>query len=315
MTAIIKGPAVNAKILFFIIFLSSLAGSPVSAESYSYSPHSTVIGSIKTYTTKAGEPLIELARRFRLGYNEITEANPKLDPFVPGDNVTVTVPSAWVLPDLQSYDGIVINLSEMRIYYFPSKKKPSVMTFPIGIGSEGKETPEGIFKIVEKIVHPPWYVPKSISEERPELPKVVPPGPENPLGSHAMRLSERTVLIHGTNRPYAVGRKASHGCIRMYPEDIPKLFDMVPLKTKVTIVRQPVKVGRTGNSIYIEVHKDKEVNMNYFNEAVRLLVKKGLFQNVDREKMLAALREKKGFPVDISESKKGAKESLDSSAP
>jgi L,D-transpeptidase ErfK/SrfK len=153
-------------------------------------------------------------------------------------------------------------------------------------------------------------VPASILKERPDLPKIVPPGPDNPLGSHALRLSERTVLIHGTNRPYAVGRKASHGCIRMYPEDIPKLFEMVPRKATVTIVRQPVKVGKAKDKVYIEVHKDKEVNLNYFNEAVRLLVKKGLFRNVDKEKMLAALREKRGFPVDISEEKR-AKESSD----
>jgi L,D-transpeptidase ErfK/SrfK len=187
----------------------------------------------------------------------------------------------------------------MRLYYF-QRPKNSVITFPIGIGSEGKETPEGTFKIVEKTVNPSWYVPESIREEKPELPRVVPPGPDNPLGSHAMRLSERTVLIHGTNRPYAVGRKASHGCIRMYPEDIPKLFQRVPKNTKVTIVRQPVKVGMAGNRVYIEIHKDKELNINYFNQAVRLLVKKGLFQRVDKEKMLIAVREKRGFPVDIS---------------
>ena len=272
---------------------------PVAADVYTYSNDSTVIGSLKTYKTRKGDSLIELARKFGLGYNEITATNPKLDPFVPGDGVTINIPTAWVLPVLPSYDGIVINLSEMRLYYFPAKKS-SVVTFPIGIGSEGKETPEGTFKIVEKTVHPSWYVPESILKEKPELPKVVPPGPDNPLGSHAMRLSERTILIHGTNRPYAVGRKASHGCIRMYPEDIPKLFEMVHNKTKVTIIRQPIKVGRINDRVYIEIHRDKELDINYFNEAVRLLVKNGLFQGVDKEKMLAAVREKRGLPVDIS---------------
>ena len=280
--------------------ISFLFVLPVAADAYTFSNDSTVIGSVKKYQTRGGESLIELARRFGLGYNEITEANPKLDPFVPGDGATIDIPTAWILPDLPGYDGIVINLSEMRLYYFPEKKKLSVMTFPIGVGSEGKETPLGTFRIVEKMVNPSWYVPESIMKEKPELPKVVPPGPDNPLGSHAMRLSERTILIHGTNRPYAVGRKASHGCIRMYPEDIPKLFQMVPKNSRVTIVRQPVKVGRINKRVYVEIHKDMELKINYFNEAVRLLVKKGLFQSVDKEKMLTALREKRGFPIDIS---------------
>jgi len=272
---------------------------PVAAEGYTYSNDSTMIGSLKTYKTKKGDSLIELARKFGLGYNEITATNPKLDPFVPGDGVTIDVPTAWVLPALPSYDGIVINLSEMRLYYFPANKS-SVVTFPIGVGDEGKETPEGTFKIVEKIVNPSWHVPQSILKEKPELPKVVPPGPDNPLGSHAMRLSEKSILIHGTNRPYAVGRKASHGCIRMYPEDIPKLFEMVPNKTKVSIIRQPIKVGKTKDRVYIEIHKDTELDINYFNEAVRLLVKNGLFQDVDKDKMLSAVREKRGLPVDIT---------------
>ena len=288
------------RIFILITMISFLFVLPVAADAYTFSNDSTVIGSVKTYQTRGGESLIELARRFGLGYNEITEANPKLDPFVPGDGATIAIPAAWILPDLPGYDGIVINLSEMRLYYFPEKKKLSVMTFPIGVGSEGKETPLGTFRIVEKMVNPSWYVPESIIKEKPELPKVVPPGPDNPLGSHAMRLSERTILIHGTNRPYAVGRKASHGCIRMYPEDIPKLFQMVPKNSRVTIVRQPVKVGRINKRVYVEIHKDMELKINYFNEAVRLLVKKGLFQSVDKEKMLTALREKRGFPIDIS---------------
>jgi L,D-transpeptidase ErfK/SrfK len=293
--------SMGTRILVIILAVSLFSGSSFAADAYTFSDSSTIIGSVITYKTKGGESLIELARRFGLGYNEITEANPGLDPFIPGDGVTITVPTAWVLPDMSSYDGIVINLSEMRLYYFPKHKKTSyVVSFPIGIGSEGKETPEGTFKIVEKTVTPSWYVPESILEEKPELPRVVPPGPDNPLGTHAMRLSERTVLIHGTNRPYAVGRKASHGCIRMYPEDIPRLFEMVPKNSKVTIVRQPVKVGRINNRVYVEIHKDKELNINYFDETVRLLRKKEIFQYADRERMLVALKEKKGFPVDIS---------------
>jgi L,D-transpeptidase ErfK/SrfK len=255
---------------------------------------------MKTHPVKGKDSLIEIARKYDIGYNEIVDANPKLDAFVPGDGKSATIPTSWILPELTSYDGIVINLSEMRLYFFSRKSAGTVNTFPIGIGSEGKETPVGNFTIIEKIVKPSWRVPESIRKEKPELPLIVPPGPDNPLGSHALRLSLGSVLIHGTNRPYAVGRKASHGCIRMYPEDIPHLFQIVPKGAKVTIIRQPIKIGISGDKVYMEVHKDKELHINYFNEAVRLLIKKDLYKKADKDKMLMALREKKGFPVDIS---------------
>jgi len=274
---------------------------PARAALYSYSKDQTVLGLARNYTIKGDESLIEIARRFDMGYNEIVAANPRLDPFIPGNGKVAKLSTAWILPDLREYEGIVLNLSEMRLYYFFKKNKSNmVMTFPIGIGSEGKETPIGTFRIIEKIVNPAWHVPPSIRKEKPELPAVVPAGPNNPLGAYAMRLSEGTVLIHGTNRPYAVGRKASHGCIRMYPEDIPRLFESVPNKTKVTIVRQPVKIGILHDRVYLEVHRDRELNINYFNEAVRLLVEKKLLQDIDKDKMIATLREKRGIPVDIS---------------
>jgi L,D-transpeptidase ErfK/SrfK len=288
-------------LLFLCLFLIAFIVEP--AEGYhQYNENATVIGKLRIYTIKKNESLIEIARKFGIGYNEIVDANPGLDPFVPNAGGTVSIPSAWILPEMSDYEGIIINLSEMRLYYFP-KKNPSlkVWTFPIGIGDEGTDTPLGTFKVVGKIVDPPWNVPESIRKERPELPKVVPPGPENPLGSHALRLSSHSVLIHGTNRPYAVGRRASHGCIRMYPEDIPSLFDIVPNKTNVYIIKQPVKIGVLNQKIYIEVHKDISLkDFNYFEEAVRLLKKQNLYGGIDKEKMLSALKEKRGMPVLIS---------------
>jgi L,D-transpeptidase ErfK/SrfK len=303
MSHVVYYDFMNVKYLRILITLTIALCciSPAHAGLYSYSRDHTVLGMSRNYTVKGDESLIEIARRFDMGYNEIVAANPRLDPFIPGNGKTVKLSMAWILPDLREYDGIVLNLSEMRLYYFLRKSKSNVvMTFPIGIGSEGKETPIGTFKIIEKIVNPVWHVPASIRKEKPELPAVVPAGPDNPLGAYAMRLSEGTVLIHGTNRPYAVGRKASHGCIRMYPEDIPKLFQSVPNKTKVTIVRQPVKIGMLHNRVYLEVHRDRELNINYFNEAVRLLVEKKLLQDIDKDKMIAVLREKRGIPIDIS---------------
>lgn len=286
----------------FLLFLLTFFPLPVHAQAHSFGKGDSVIGTLKTHLiTRQNESLVELARQFGVGYNEIVDANPGLDPFVPGVRATVTIPSAWILPERKTYEGLVINLSEMRLYYFFTKKNEHlVMTFPIGIGSEGHATPPGNFSILQKIVNPSWYVPPSIKREQPELPDVVPPGPDNPLGTHALRLSLRSILIHGTNRPFAIGRKASHGCIRLYPEDIPKLFAVVHPGTPVAIVRQPVKLGMRNNRIYVEVHYEEESATNYFIEAMQLLKKKNLFDAVDVEKMYRALSERKGIPVDIS---------------
>lgn len=286
-----------------LLFILAISHSSAMAGSYTYGEHHTVIGSVQTDLAENGDSLIEMARRYDLGYNAISEANPLLDPFVPGDDADVVLPTSWILPDVGSYNGIVINISEMRLYFFREHQRTRLVdTFPIGIGSEGTETPTGRFSIIQKITSPSWYPPASIRKERPELPVVVPPGPDNPLGSHALRLSLGTVLIHGTNRPFAVGRKASHGCIRMYPEDIPELFRMTPKGAKVTIVRQPVKVGVRDDKVYIEVHKDEYLGrIDYFSEAVRLLTRKGLLKDVDTEKLYHAVFEKRGMPVIISE--------------
>jgi L,D-transpeptidase ErfK/SrfK len=192
----------------------------------------------------------------------------------------------------------------MRLFYFFKQKRSTlVMTFPIGIGREGFATPVGKFRVIEKTINPNWYVPKSIREEKPELPEIVPPGPDNPLGSHALRLSLGNVLIHGTNKPWGVGRRVSHGCIRLYPEDIPWLFKSVSKGTLVTIVRQPIKVGaKDKNKVFIEVHDDNpEGNIDYIKEAVMLLMKKKLIEKISTKKLYKALEEQRGIPVNISQ--------------
>ncbi|WP_217638942.1 L,D-transpeptidase family protein [Syntrophus gentianae] len=269
-------------------------------EFFSLAPSDTVEGAIKTYTVQKGESLIEIARKFELGYNEITEANPGLDPFVPEEGATVTIPTMWILPDVETSERILINLSEFRLYYFfESGGSPFVETFPIGIGSEGHYTPVGEFKVTEKIANPAWHVPESIRLEKPELPPVVPPGPDNPLGTHALRLSDQSILIHGTNRPFAVGRMASHGCIRLYPEDIPILFTLVPNGVRVTIVRQPIKVGIQGDRVYLEVHNDPYTEVT-LSDAAALLIKRGLLGKTDVTKLRKTFEKKDGIPTDIS---------------
>lgn len=289
-------------LLLKIITVVLLIFSTAFSETFVHPEKNTIIGKTITYKVKDNESLIEIARKFKLGYNEIVEANPDLDPFIPGNGVEIIIPSAWILPETKVYDGIVINLSEMRLYYFFKKgKKQMVMTFPIGIGSEGNDTPVGTFKIIEKIENPKWIVPESIKRENPKLPAIVPPGPDNPLGNYALRLSLGNILIHGTNRPYAVGRKASHGCIRLYPEDIPLLYRSVSKGTKVNIIRQPIKVGLLDGRVFLEVHKDNVLkNINYFNETVKLLRQKNLYDRIDKIKMIEILKKKSGIPTDIT---------------
>jgi L,D-transpeptidase ErfK/SrfK len=177
----------------------------------------------------------------------------------------------------------------------------NVRTYPIGIGDEGHYTPLGTFKVIEKIAHPAWFVPESIRKENPELPAVVPPGPDNPMGSHALRLSMNTVLIHGTDIPWGIGKRVSHGCIRLYPEDIVELYNLIPVNTKVTIVQQPVKVGVAYEKIYVEVFEDTELKAyDYLAEATTILRKKNLYDRVDMNKLIDAVSNKRGVPVVVS---------------
>jgi len=287
---------------FFLFLFSAfiVLAARADAALLSLAPSDMVEGAIKTYTVKQGESLIEIARKFELGYNEIIEANPGLDPFVPGEGATVNIPTLWILPNIEVREMILINLSEFRLYYFfGSTEARFVETFPIGIGREGHYTPLGVFKVIEKIANPSWHVPESIRLEKPELPAVVPPGPDNPLGTHALRLSDKSILIHGTDKPFAVGRMASHGCIRLYPEDIPVLFTLVPKGVSVTIVRQPIKVGVKDNRVYLEAHNDPNAEATE-SDAATLLIKKGLLERVNIQKMRETLGKKDGIPADIT---------------
>jgi L,D-transpeptidase ErfK/SrfK len=290
-----------SRALFLVLWLFILPLAVSKAHGETYTAHKTVVGKVRGYTVKKGESLIEIARRFGLGFNEIAEANPDTDPFVPERGARVVIPTAWIVPETPHGDGIVINLSEMRLYYlFKSGGDRQLVTFPVGIGSEGNDTPVGEFRVVEKTEDPSWHVPESIRKENPELPRAVPPGPDNPLGSHAMRLSERTILVHGTNKPWGVGRKVSHGCIRLYPEDIPYLFERVPIGTRITIVRQPVKVGVNEGKVFVEAHTDRLEGIDYLDEATGLLIKNNLLDRVDPQRLLQAIGEMRGVPVDIS---------------
>jgi L,D-transpeptidase ErfK/SrfK len=267
----------------------------------------TVIGSIRYYQVQKGDTFLDIARYYDLGYNEITEANPGVDPWIPPPGQAIILSTEWVLPDAD-YRGVVINIPEMRLYYFPAAGSNTliVSTYPVGLGRDDWKTPEGKFKIVEKTVNPRWVLPESIKAEhrrdgRPAPDFIAGGDPDNPLGKYRFRLTLPLYGIHGTDIPWGVGMQVSHGCVRLYPEDIERLFPMVPVKTPGEFVYQPVKVGVRDGHVYVEVHKDI-YNMvpGLYREAVRRIDKFGWRSSVDLGRVKRAVVEQTGVPIDVT---------------
>ncbi len=221
-----------------------------------YSGQDDLVGELRFYTTAYEDTLLQVARDHGLGLIELMAANRGVDPWLPGDNRRLLLPTAHVLPDA-SRRGIIINLADLRLYLF-GKDGQAVASFPLGVGRDGARTPKGRTKVVRKAKDPAWHPPASIRREDPELPGRVPPGPDNPLGTRALYLGWPAYLIHGTNKPYGVGRRVSHGCIRMYPENVEWLYEQVPVGTPVTVVDQRVKLGRRNGDLFLEVTPSRE---------------------------------------------------------
>jgi L,D-transpeptidase ErfK/SrfK len=243
--------------------LLALAAMSANATEYTLSsPDAQIFGDTEVITAFADDTLPDLARRYSLGYEEIQRANPGVDLWLPGEGTPIVIPGQRLLPP-GPREGIVVNLPEHRLYYYPKVKKgetPYVITYPVSIGKMDWSTPLGKTKIVDKRRNPTWSPPESVRKEHEErgdpLPKVVKAGPDNPLGAYAMRLDIHpgAYLIHGTNNPIAVGMAITHGCIRMYPEDIEALFPKVPVGTPVWLINEPVKVARVDGQVWLEVH-------------------------------------------------------------
>jgi len=257
------------------------------------------------------DTLPDLARRYDLGYQEMVVANPGMDPWLPGEGARVVLPTQFVLPDAPR-EGLVLNLASMRLFYYPrpgAGEPAMVITHPIGIGREGWQTPQGTSRITEKTVKPAWTVPASVRKEHAEmgdpLPPVVPPGPDNPLGEFAMRLSLQSYLIHGTNQPYGVGLRVSHGCVRLYPEDIARLFPEVPVGTRVTIVNQPYVAGWQDGQLYLEAHQPLAEEARRWGSSLKpmeevVAIKAAASGAVDWDKARAVAREARGIPFPVS---------------
>ena len=256
---------INKVIVFFFLFaLNNLHSSTF----FLYESSNQVYGETLEIEAMYEDTLVDLARTYNLGFNEIIQANPTVDKWLPGEGTLVKIPSAYILPNNYLNDGITINLSEFRGYLIQNSK---LITFPVGIGRMDWKTPLGLSEIDLKLENPAWYPPKTVRDEYKLegliLDAIVPPGPNNPLGKLAMRINiPGGYFIHGTNRPDGVGMEISHGCIRLFPEDIKEVFKMSSIGTRVLVVDEPIKLAKSGNKIFLQFHHSKYdfiVNENY----------------------------------------------------
>jgi L,D-transpeptidase ErfK/SrfK len=273
-----------------IVFALVVAMIPARSNATTYllsNPNDSVVGGDKTTTTVYEDTLYDLARTYSLGSEELIRVNPGVDPWLPGAGKLITIPDRHILPP-GPREGIVVNLPEHRLYYYPKpvRGKPvQVITYPVSIGKMDWHTPIGLTHVIAKIKNPIWYPPESVRKEHAAagdpLPPFVPPGPDNPLGAYAMRLAagNGTYLIHGTNNPIAVGLAVTHGCIRMYPDDVAALFPMIPVGTPVRLINEPVKVAWVDGELLLEAHppvdaegQSFEPNVDQFSQLLQAAV-------------------------------------------
>ncbi len=261
----------------------------------------SLIGSHRTYYTQPGDTLIELALQGGLGYLALSKANPEVDPWLPQAGTRILLPYAFILPT-GIQPGITVNLAELRLYYvWHEQNSLRVRVYPVGIGRSGWDTPEGSFEVIQKIVRPAWHPPASLRLENPQLPASVPPGPDNPLGEYWLGLSAPGYGIHGTSKPYGVGRRISHGCLRLYPWDIRDLFARVKIGTPVRILRQPVKIGIKNGKLLLEVHRsDNFSDQNLLEETLQRIAQVAGHIQVNRDTVEREIHLGRGVPTIIS---------------
>lgn len=261
-------------------------------------------GTIQLHEVTAGEDLLTISRDMGIGFRALRDANPRIDEWEPKAGTELVVPTRWILPRA-GYRGLVINVAELRLFMFPDTTYPGedvpVLTWPVGAGDVLWQTPIAPFTVTSKDTNPTWVVPASIYTKMQHPRRVVPPGPDNPLGKHRIRLSLDTYLIHGTNDPWTVGRLTTHGCVRLYPEDVAFLYTLVDRGTPGEFVYQPVKLGEAADRIYVEVHQDiyqqyDDLEAHAFAEVTRA----GLSDRIDHERLKAAVQGRLGMPIDVT---------------
>ena len=253
------------------------ADENIANHDFALEPNQNIVGTLATVTARESDTLSDFARHYGLGYNDITLANAGLEPWSLQNSQQVLLPMRFILPEAP-HQGIVLNLANMRLFYFPNDQANAVRTYPVGVGREGWNTPLGLTQITAKKANPDWIVPASIKREHLEkgdtLPSVVHAGPDNPLGHYALSLGFSSILIHGTNKPYGIGMQVSHGCVQLYPEDIESLFNQVTVGTPVRIVHQPYLAAWDGDMLYLEAHPPLEKWANQEKQLRNELLKK-----------------------------------------
>lgn len=306
-----RAHALLLAVLCALAWLAPIGATP--AQTFPLPPDGgDVVGEIQTVVASEDDTLSDIARRFQVGYEEIVLANPDVDPWLPRADTVVTVPTQYILPAAPRV-GIVLNVSEMRLYYYPpatTGARPTVVTHPVSVGDMAWSTPLGLTQVAAKVARPTWYPPKSIRAEHAvdgdPLPAAVPPGPDNPLGDYALRLGFDGYLIHGTNKPDGIGMRVTHGCVRLYPEDIEALFRSVSVGTPVRIVDQPYKAGWRDGMLLLESHPpfadSKKVSANNMTPVVQAVINATEKKSVpiDWPRALDAASETRGIPEPIS---------------
>ena len=315
---------INFQLPILLLLSWPLLGMHAHATSYELkSSADSIVGQLDSAVVGRDTTLLDIAREFGFGYQDLKLLNPTIDTWMPNDGEVVQLPSRFILPNVVR-NGIVLNIPEMRLYFYPPhiKGEPDkVITYPLGVGRQGWVTPYKKTRIIGKKKYPDWRPPKSIRQEHEEagdpLPEIIRAGPDNPLGDYALRLGLPAYLIHGTNKPWGIGMRVSHGCIRLYPEDIAALFDRVKVGTAVNIINEPYKIGEADGVLYLEAHpplkiatrdeygdivetKDENISDN-FTQVVKMIVasttEDGYVIDWSRAKIVS--KETKGIPVAI----------------
>ena len=300
---------------------------PIVSDEFTLVAGSDVVGELQVIRARYEDTFVDIARAYDLGFDELVQANPDVDPWLPGAGTAVVLPTRFILPDAPR-EGIVLNIGTKRIFYFPKPaagEPARVITHPVGIGREGWSTPIGPTRVVSKVKDPVWTVPASIRREHAEagdpLPARVPAGPDNPLGAYALRLGFPSYLIHGTNKPSGIGMRVSHGCVQLFPEDIESLYGQVAVGTPVRIVNQPQLLGWQDGNLYLEAHPALEDDKRNLQAALDKQLARELGRRkaagsvgsatatgtgseivIDGALVAATLKEGRGFPVRLLES-------------
>jgi len=273
-----------------------------------------LVGELRYTESSQEDTLLDIARRYGVGRDEIVNANPKVDPWLPGEGTQVLLPIRYILPNVPR-EGLVVNLPEMRMFYFPpavAGRPRRLITYPVSVGRMDWKTPLGITRILAKQANPVWRPPASVRREHLEqgddpLPEMVPAGPDNPLGQYALRLAIPGYLMHGTNKPFGIGMRVTHGCMRLYPEDIERLFREVAVNTQVNLVNEPVKLGWLADTLFVEVHPPLEEDTELQAHLLRYTL--GLI-HTERERrpfvldgmaLRQAVEQRLGIPVPVTQ--------------